>query len=472
MSFKLNNIKQWNGEDIVAGDFGTEAYGTFIDSTRTQIEVFKFDPATIADESITILARGLSYNGSDVSDPSRQFAWPSNDTTVQLGTDAPQLFRDFLTESNTATVIAKHTYLELPETAVDPTDDDDFTRKEYVDYKAVTAKAIRVTQASHGFTVGQVVRYTDASNYALAQADTAEHAEVAGIVTEVHSVSEFSFTTEGLVTAGVPVATANTTVFLSPTVAGALQTTEPTTAGEVSAPLGVVLVSGTSMNFHRHRPYVVGGSYVATLPPQTGNNGKFLKTDGNTATWENVPGGGDLLASNNLSEVANPATARQNLGVEIGVDVVAYDVKFDDILVGSYPVDGTPDTDLTTNGPYIESFNAGEAIANRDVVYLGTDQKWYRAIANASATSTGLLGIANTAGTTNNPIRVSLHGSFVRNDAWAWTPGATLYVSNASQGQMTMTAPVTVGHIIRVLGWAVNQDVVCFTPSPNHLVKA
>lgn len=32
-------------------------------------------------------------------------------------------------------------------------------------------------------------------------------------------------------------------------------------------------------------------------PSQTGNSGKFLKTDGSNATWEAIPGGGDMLAA-------------------------------------------------------------------------------------------------------------------------------------------------------------------------------
>lgn len=54
------------------------------------------------------------------------------------------------------------------------------------------------------------------------------------------------------------------------------------------------------------------------LPDQTGNNGKFLRTDGTDATWETIAGGGDLLAVNNLSDVANTGTARTNLGVGTG----------------------------------------------------------------------------------------------------------------------------------------------------------
>ena len=56
----------------------------------------------------------------------------------------------------------------------------------------------------------------------------------------------------------------------------------------------------------------VGGS---SLPDQTGNSGKFLGTDGTDATWESIPGGGDMLGSNNLSDVANAGAARTNLGL-------------------------------------------------------------------------------------------------------------------------------------------------------------
>jgi hypothetical protein len=465
--FKLNNIKQWNGTDLTPADFGTEAYGVFIDSTRTQIEVFKFDPDTIADEYITIIARGLPYTGGDTEMPENKFAWPSNDTTVQLGTDAPQLFRDFITESNTATITVKHTYTELPESAVTPVDADDLTRKGYVDYKAITAKAIIVDQVAHGFSTGDIVRLDGTNTYVLAQADTPEHAEVAGVVTEVHDVDSFSYTTEGLVTVGVPAVAAKTTLFLSPTVAGTFTATEPTAVGQISAPLGVVLENGVAMNFHRHRPYIVGGSYTNTLPAQLGNGGKFLKTDGSDALWETIPGGGNLLSSNNLSDVDSAATARQNLGLEIGVDVQAYDARIAGVLTGRYPVVGTPTTDLTANGPYTETFVAGENLTALDLVYLKSDGKWWKSDADAVSTSGGLLGIAMNAATANATASVQLHGSFVRKDAWTWTHGDILYVST-NPGEITATAPVGSGDVVRVVGTAVSQDVIYFTPSPNH----
>lgn len=55
-----------------------------------------------------------------------------------------------------------------------------------------------------------------------------------------------------------------------------------------------------------------GGS-GASLPDQTGHDGEFLKTDGSAVSWEAIPGGGDMLASNNLSDVADNTVAFANI---------------------------------------------------------------------------------------------------------------------------------------------------------------
>ena len=52
----------------------------------------------------------------------------------------------------------------------------------------------------------------------------------------------------------------------------------------------------------------------AALAP--GSSGQFLKTLGAAANpaWDSIPGGGDMIASNNLSDVASASTALTNLG--------------------------------------------------------------------------------------------------------------------------------------------------------------
>lgn len=57
-----------------------------------------------------------------------------------------------------------------------------------------------------------------------------------------------------------------------------------------------------------------GASSWAALSP--GTSGNFLKTQGTSANpvWDSVPGGGDMLAANNLSDVGDAGTAFQNIG--------------------------------------------------------------------------------------------------------------------------------------------------------------
>lgn len=93
-SFVISNILSWDGvNNLTAADLGTVAYAIFTNDTRTQLEIMQIDPATIASASITISARGLSYSGASTSAAARKFAWTANETTIQLGTDFPQLFQ-------------------------------------------------------------------------------------------------------------------------------------------------------------------------------------------------------------------------------------------------------------------------------------------------------------------------------------------------------------------------------------------
>jgi hypothetical protein len=133
---------------------------------------------------------------------------------------------------------------------------------------ASTSLQKSVTQASHGFSVGNVVRSSGvAGQYAKAQADTASNAEVVGIVSVVTDGSNFTLLTGGALTTGVPAATAGTVVFLDPSTAGAMTTTEPSTVGQISRPVGVITTSGAEMYVFPYRGYVV--SSIITPPADT-----------------------------------------------------------------------------------------------------------------------------------------------------------------------------------------------------------
>jgi hypothetical protein len=96
------------------------------------------------------------------------------------------------------------------------------------------------------------------------------------------------------------------------------------------------------------------------LPSQTGNSGKFLTTDGTNSSWGAVPGGGDLLSTNNLSDVANASTALSNLG-------------------------GQPADADTSKTDVEETFSAHKTMADDIRLYLGSGQDfWF--VFNATAT--------------------------------------------------------------------------------------
>lgn len=94
---------------------------------------------------------------------------------------------------------------------------------------------IQVTQAAHGFIVGNVLRLNLAV-YVLAQADNVADAEAIGIVVGVIDVNNFILQFGGYVT-GLAGLIAGTVYFLSTGVAGALTATRTVVPGTVVKPL-------------------------------------------------------------------------------------------------------------------------------------------------------------------------------------------------------------------------------------------
>jgi uncharacterized cupin superfamily protein len=98
-----------------------------------------------------------------------------------------------------------------------------------------------VAQTTHGLSVGNAIKSTGANTYGKAQSNSVANSEVVGIVTVVTDANNFTFVSGGIITTGVPAQAAGTVMFLDPTTAGALTVTEPTTVGQVSKPVLIVL---------------------------------------------------------------------------------------------------------------------------------------------------------------------------------------------------------------------------------------
>ena len=114
-----------------------------------------------------------------------------------------------------------------------------------------------IIQVGHGFTVGKVLTLSG-STFVTAEANIAANADVVGIVSAVSDADNFTLATGGYVT-GLSGLSAGSTYYLSPTVAGGLTATEPSTIGQISKPI-LLADTATSGYFINYRGIVIGGS--------------------------------------------------------------------------------------------------------------------------------------------------------------------------------------------------------------------
>lgn len=133
-----------------------------------------------------------------------------------------------------------------------------------------------VNQPSHGLSIGYPIRVSGINTYVGAQADSVANAEVVGYVTEVVDIDNFKYVPIGEVTTGVPTVAAGTVLFLSPTVQGGLTSTEPTTVGQVSKPLMVVIESGAKALFINYRGMKITATEEGIIDAENLGSGKGI----------------------------------------------------------------------------------------------------------------------------------------------------------------------------------------------------
>lgn len=173
--------------------------------------------------------------------------------------------------------------------------------------------------------------------------------------------------------------------------------------------------------------------------------GPVTSTNTALAKWSGTAG--DTLADTGvLVDASNNITGVNNLTADV-------------VSAPAIAISATHGTDDTYHGITITGLNSGATVAQWEAVYLGASSTWLLADANGSGTYPAR-GLAVAAYVDTNAATILIQGT-ARNDAWAWTPGGTIYLS-ATAGGLTQTAPATSGDKVQQVGFALTADIAFF----------
>jgi len=143
-TFQLSDILGFDGVALTQSIVGDTLYGSFQDTTGTYLELFKVDTSTIANTNITMSKRGLQFNedGTEAEVAGNKRLWIKNQTIVNLGTNVPALFRDFMDKVSAETVAGVKTFSSSPIVPTPTTNFQAATKKYVDDVDAATDAAI------------------------------------------------------------------------------------------------------------------------------------------------------------------------------------------------------------------------------------------------------------------------------------------------------------------------------------------
>jgi len=167
---------------------------------------------------------------------------------------------------------------------------------------------------------------------------------------------------------------------------------------------------------------------------------------------------GDISAGTNTVTIGDVSTAINGTYVQVedGLSKISLEGK---VFAKSIRV---PDTALINQG----QFHAGATVADTwsstgptltsgRVVYISGSGQWAEAVASGATTSTGVLGVVTS---TANQNEILLHGVVRISQSLAgFTNGSPVYLATSSNGTITQTAPSTVGHVARYVGYVLDS---------------
>lgn len=110
---------------------------------------------------------------------------------------------------------------------------------------------------------------------------------------------------------------------------------------------------------------------------------------------------------------------------------------------------------------------AGENVAIGDVCYFKNDGKFWKADADAEATSKGWLVLATAAIAAEASGIFLVYGKY-RDDSWTWTVAQELFI-HTTGGNPTGTRPIGSGDIVRIVAHASAATILFFNPDQTYI---
>jgi len=111
----------------------------------------------------------------------------------------------------------------------------------------------------------------------------------------------------------------------------------------------------------------------------------------------------------------------------------------------------------------VVTFGTSGGLTAGKVYYLNTSLVWTLTDANAAASATGMLAIALGTAVSDGML---VRGYYRNTTLMTFTDGQILYLSAATTGNLTATAPAGGNDIVRICGYQISaaNDIIYFNP--------